>query len=27
MCMFALTMSNVEPKNIKEAMTDSAWIE
>nr|GEZ67948.1 hypothetical protein [Tanacetum cinerariifolium] len=27
MCMFALTMSQTEPKNIKEAMTDSAWIE
>ncbi|GJZ59332.1 retrovirus-related pol polyprotein from transposon TNT 1-94 [Tanacetum coccineum] len=27
MCMFALTMSIVEPKNIKEAMVDSAWIE
>ncbi|GJX84192.1 retrovirus-related pol polyprotein from transposon TNT 1-94 [Tanacetum coccineum] len=27
MCMFALTVSIVEPKNIKEAMTDSAWIE
>ncbi|GJX51965.1 hypothetical protein Tco_0280334 [Tanacetum coccineum] len=27
MCMFALTMSIVEPKNIKEAMADSAWIE
>ncbi|GJW29585.1 hypothetical protein Tco_0046460 [Tanacetum coccineum] len=26
MCMFALTVSNVEPKNIKEAMADSAWI-
>ncbi|GJS90986.1 retrovirus-related pol polyprotein from transposon TNT 1-94 [Tanacetum coccineum] len=26
-CMFALTVSIVEPKNIKEAMTDSAWIE
>nr|GFC09762.1 uncharacterized mitochondrial protein AtMg00820-like [Tanacetum cinerariifolium] len=25
--MFALTMSTVEPKNIKEAMADSAWIE
>ncbi|GKF40020.1 hypothetical protein Tco_0120081, partial [Tanacetum coccineum] len=25
MCMFALTVSIVEPKNIKEAMTDSAW--
>nr|GFA15465.1 hypothetical protein [Tanacetum cinerariifolium] len=27
MCMFALTISIVEPKNIKEAMADSAWIE
>ncbi|GKF62822.1 hypothetical protein Tco_0182876 [Tanacetum coccineum] len=27
MCMFALTLSIVEPKNIKEAMADSAWIE
>ncbi|GJU03024.1 hypothetical protein Tco_1113362 [Tanacetum coccineum] len=26
-CMFALTVSIVEPKNIKEAMADSAWIE
>ncbi|GJT30009.1 retrovirus-related pol polyprotein from transposon TNT 1-94 [Tanacetum coccineum] len=27
MCMFALTVSTTEPKNIKEAMVDSAWIE
>ncbi|GJY94988.1 putative ribonuclease H-like domain-containing protein [Tanacetum coccineum] len=27
MCMFALTVSIVEPKNIMEAMADSAWIE
>ncbi|GJV38271.1 retrovirus-related pol polyprotein from transposon TNT 1-94 [Tanacetum coccineum] len=27
MCMFTLTVSIVEPKNIKEAMADSAWIE
>ncbi|GJR10642.1 retrovirus-related pol polyprotein from transposon TNT 1-94 [Tanacetum coccineum] len=27
MCMFALTVSTTEPKNIKEAMADSAWIE
>ncbi|GKB58128.1 ribonuclease H-like domain-containing protein [Tanacetum coccineum] len=27
MCMFALTMSIAKPKNIKEAMADSAWIE
>nr|GEY51665.1 retrovirus-related Pol polyprotein from transposon TNT 1-94 [Tanacetum cinerariifolium] len=27
MCMFALTVSTAEPKNIKEAMVDSAWIE
>ncbi|GKB72154.1 gag-pol polyprotein, partial [Tanacetum coccineum] len=26
MCMFALTVSIVEPKNIKEAMVDSTWI-
>nr|GFA56742.1 hypothetical protein [Tanacetum cinerariifolium] len=26
MCMFALTVSGTEPKNIKEAMADSAWI-
>nr|GFA98755.1 retrovirus-related Pol polyprotein from transposon TNT 1-94 [Tanacetum cinerariifolium] len=26
-CMFALTVSRTEPKNIKEAMADSAWIE
>nr|GEW62485.1 hypothetical protein [Tanacetum cinerariifolium] len=26
MCIFALTMSTAEPKNIKEAMADSAWI-
>ncbi|GKB96652.1 retrovirus-related pol polyprotein from transposon TNT 1-94 [Tanacetum coccineum] len=26
MCMFALTVSRNEPKNIKEAMADSAWI-
>nr|GEX69735.1 retrovirus-related Pol polyprotein from transposon TNT 1-94 [Tanacetum cinerariifolium] len=26
-CMFALTVSRIEPKNIKEAMVDSAWIE
>nr|GEW47815.1 retrovirus-related Pol polyprotein from transposon TNT 1-94 [Tanacetum cinerariifolium] len=26
-CMFALTVSTTEPKNIKEAMVDSAWIE
>nr|GFB11310.1 hypothetical protein [Tanacetum cinerariifolium] len=25
--MYALTVSNAEPKNIKEAMADSAWIE
>ncbi|GKF64225.1 retrovirus-related pol polyprotein from transposon TNT 1-94 [Tanacetum coccineum] len=25
-CMFVLTVSIVEPKNIKEAMADSAWI-
>nr|GEW99001.1 retrotransposon protein, putative, Ty1-copia subclass [Tanacetum cinerariifolium] len=27
MCMFALTVSTAEPKNIKEAMADFAWIE
>ncbi|GKB67511.1 retrovirus-related pol polyprotein from transposon TNT 1-94 [Tanacetum coccineum] len=27
MCMFALTVSRTEPKNIKEATADSAWIE
>nr|GEU51487.1 hypothetical protein [Tanacetum cinerariifolium] len=27
MCMFALIVSHTEPKNIKEAMADSAWIE
>ncbi|GJZ10498.1 gag-pol polyprotein [Tanacetum coccineum] len=26
MCMFALTVSIIEPKNVKEAMADSAWI-
>nr|GEU73073.1 putative Gag-Pol polyprotein [Tanacetum cinerariifolium] len=27
MCMFALTVSQTEPKNIKEAMAEHAWIE
>ncbi|GJX08333.1 retrovirus-related pol polyprotein from transposon TNT 1-94 [Tanacetum coccineum] len=27
MCMFALTVSTAEPKNIKEAMADFTWIE
>ncbi|GKB63330.1 gag-pol polyprotein [Tanacetum coccineum] len=27
MCMFALTVSTAEPKTIKEAMANSAWIE
>nr|GEV16711.1 retrovirus-related Pol polyprotein from transposon TNT 1-94 [Tanacetum cinerariifolium] len=27
MCMYALTVSTAEPKNIKELMADSAWIE
>nr|GEW18119.1 retrovirus-related Pol polyprotein from transposon TNT 1-94 [Tanacetum cinerariifolium] len=27
MCMFALTVSTMEPKNVKEAMTDPEWIE
>ncbi|GKF94058.1 hypothetical protein Tco_0283758, partial [Tanacetum coccineum] len=26
MCMFALTVSTVEPKNVKEEMDDSVWI-
>nr|GFA42112.1 Gag-Pol polyprotein [Tanacetum cinerariifolium] len=26
-CMYALTVSTTKPKNIKEAMADSAWIE
>nr|GFC31210.1 Gag-Pol polyprotein [Tanacetum cinerariifolium] len=26
-CMFTLTVSRTEPKNIKESMADSAWIE
>nr|GEU86354.1 retrovirus-related Pol polyprotein from transposon TNT 1-94 [Tanacetum cinerariifolium] len=26
MCMYALTMSTMKPKNVKEAMTDPAWI-
>nr|GFD23076.1 Gag-Pol polyprotein [Tanacetum cinerariifolium] len=26
MCMFALTVIRTKPKNIKEAMADSAWI-
>nr|GEW78027.1 hypothetical protein [Tanacetum cinerariifolium] len=26
-CMYALTVSTIEPKNVKEAMTDPAWIE
>nr|GFB46579.1 Gag-Pol polyprotein [Tanacetum cinerariifolium] len=26
MCMFVLTVSQTKPKNIKEAMADSAWI-
>nr|GEY85999.1 hypothetical protein [Tanacetum cinerariifolium] len=26
MCMYALTVSTMEPKNVKEAMTDHAWI-
>nr|GFA91065.1 retrovirus-related Pol polyprotein from transposon TNT 1-94 [Tanacetum cinerariifolium] len=26
-CMYALTMSTMEPKNVKEAMTDPAWID
>ncbi|GJX57965.1 retrovirus-related pol polyprotein from transposon TNT 1-94 [Tanacetum coccineum] len=27
MCIFALTVSQTKPKNIKEAMADSVWIE
>nr|GEV18476.1 retrovirus-related Pol polyprotein from transposon TNT 1-94 [Tanacetum cinerariifolium] len=27
MCMYALTVSIMEPKNVKEAMTDPAWID
>nr|GEW57645.1 retrovirus-related Pol polyprotein from transposon TNT 1-94 [Tanacetum cinerariifolium] len=27
MCMYALTVSTMEPKNVKEAMIDPAWIE
>nr|GEU88685.1 retrovirus-related Pol polyprotein from transposon TNT 1-94 [Tanacetum cinerariifolium] len=27
MCMYALTVSTIEPKNVKEAMIDPAWIE
>nr|GEU95186.1 hypothetical protein [Tanacetum cinerariifolium] len=27
MCMFALTVNTAKPKNIKEALADSAWIE
>nr|GEW06608.1 retrovirus-related Pol polyprotein from transposon TNT 1-94 [Tanacetum cinerariifolium] len=27
MCMYALTVSTIKPKNVKEAMTNPAWIE
>nr|GFD39767.1 Gag-Pol polyprotein [Tanacetum cinerariifolium] len=27
MCIYALTVSTIEPKNVKETMTDPAWIE
>ncbi|GJY39081.1 putative ribonuclease H-like domain-containing protein, partial [Tanacetum coccineum] len=27
LCMYALSVSTMEPKNVKEAMTDPAWIE
>ncbi|GJV29576.1 retrovirus-related pol polyprotein from transposon TNT 1-94 [Tanacetum coccineum] len=27
MCIYALTISTMEPRNVKEAMTDPAWIE
>ncbi|GJX82383.1 hypothetical protein Tco_0331864 [Tanacetum coccineum] len=26
MCMYTLTVSTMEPKNVKKAMTDPAWI-
>ncbi|GJT76264.1 retrovirus-related pol polyprotein from transposon TNT 1-94 [Tanacetum coccineum] len=26
-CMYALTVSTMEPKNVKEAITDPAWIQ
>ncbi|GJY76469.1 retrovirus-related pol polyprotein from transposon TNT 1-94 [Tanacetum coccineum] len=26
-CMYALTVNTIEPKNIKEAMTDHSWVE
>nr|GFA12589.1 hypothetical protein [Tanacetum cinerariifolium] len=27
MCMYTLSVSTIEPKNVKEAMTDPAWID
>ncbi|GKF62905.1 hypothetical protein Tco_0182959, partial [Tanacetum coccineum] len=27
MCMYALNVSTMEPRNVKKAMTDHAWIE
>nr|GFC36316.1 retrovirus-related Pol polyprotein from transposon TNT 1-94 [Tanacetum cinerariifolium] len=27
MCMYSLTVSTMEPKNVKEAMTDPTWID
>ncbi|GKE78810.1 hypothetical protein Tco_1544930, partial [Tanacetum coccineum] len=27
MCIYALTVSTMEPRNVKEAMTDPAWID
>nr|GFD56313.1 Gag-Pol polyprotein [Tanacetum cinerariifolium] len=27
MCMYVLTVSTMEPKNVKEAMIDPAWID
>nr|GFA80995.1 hypothetical protein [Tanacetum cinerariifolium] len=27
MCMYALSVSTMKPKNVKEAMTDPAWID
>ncbi|GJW03352.1 hypothetical protein Tco_1562208 [Tanacetum coccineum] len=27
MCIYALTVSTIEPRNVKEAMTDPTWID
>ncbi|GKD41972.1 hypothetical protein Tco_1266617 [Tanacetum coccineum] len=27
MCIYALTVSTIEPRNVKEAMSDPAWID